>query len=188
MRRTGRIYDFGHFRLDPTEQVLLCAGKPVQLTPKAFAVLRVLVEKAEHVIEKRDLMQTVWADSVVEEANLPQTICMLRKVLGESHHGDHSREYIQTVARRGYRFIAAVKMHDEPDGLGIEGIEATDRTPEGDSESGEVDERSTHDVSASDSVAKCYSENEQAHHLYLRGRYYLEQVHIRWIEGRHPAV
>jgi len=172
MRRTGRIYDFGHFRLDATEQVLLCADKPVPLTPKALAVLRVLVDNVGHVVEKHELMQTVWVDAVVEEANLPQTICMLRKVLGERHHGHHSREYIQTVARRGYRFIAAVKMHDEPDGLSIEGIEATDRTPARDSESGEVGERSTHDVSASEWVAKRYSENEQAHHLYLRGRYY----------------
>ncbi len=185
MRRTGPVYDFDRFRLDPTEQVLWCSGKPVQLTPKAFAVLRVLVERAEHLIEKHELMQTVWADSVVEEANLPQTICMLRKVLGESHHGYHSRKYIQTIARRGYRFIAAVKMHDEPDGLGIEGIEATDRTPQDDSESGEGGERGSHDGSASEWVAKRYGENEQAHHLYLRGRYYW---HKYTVEGLNKGI
>lgn len=185
MRRPGRVYDFGHFRLDPTEQVLLCAGKPVPLTPKAFAVLQVLVDNAGHVVEKHELMQAVWADSVVEEANLPQTIWMLRRVLGEGHRGHQSHEYIETVARRGYRFAAAVKTHDQSAGLSIEGIEAADRTPERDSEGGEVGERSTHDVSASEWVAKRSSENEETHHLYFRGRYHWSKYTV---DGLQEAI
>src|SRR2546423_5559819 len=106
MKAAGPIYDFGHFRLDVSEQVLLCAGQSVPLTPRAFAVLQVLVDNAGHLVGKEELMQTVWADSVVEEANLPQTICVLRKALGEDHH---RHDYVETVQRRGYRFIAEVK-------------------------------------------------------------------------------
>ena len=104
------IYEFGHFRLDPAEGVLLCAGKPVRLTLKAFAVLRILVEKSGHLVTKDELIQKVWPDAFVEEANLTQAISFVRKALGESHQSHPSHEYIQTVARRGYRFIADVRL------------------------------------------------------------------------------
>ncbi len=172
MRASRSVYEFGHFHLDAGEQVLFCAGTPVPLTQKAFAVLRVLVKNGGHLVTKDELMRQVWPEACVEEGNLSQAISALRKAFGESHQSHQSHEYIETVARRGYRFIATVKMHDEPDGLSIEGIEVTDRTPERNSESGKVGERSTHGVSASEWVAKRYGENEQAHHLYLRGRYY----------------
>src|SRR6266545_8092072 len=103
MKLPERVYDFGRFRLDTSEQVLFCTGKPVHLTLKAFAVLRVLVENAEHVVEKDELMRQVWHDAVVEDDNLTQAVCELRRILGECRERP---EYIQTVHRRGYRFIA----------------------------------------------------------------------------------
>ena len=113
MRRSLPIYEFGHFRMDPAEEVLFCAGKPVHLTLKAFAVLRILVEKTGHLVTKDELMGRVWPDAQVEDANLAQAISALRKVLGESHRDHQSHEYIETVARRGYRFIAPVELNNE---------------------------------------------------------------------------
>src|SRR6266550_54375 len=110
MRHSQSVYEFGHFRLDPAEEVLFCAGKPVHLTLKAFAVLRILVENNGHVVTKGELMRQVWPDAFVEDVNLAQAISALRKVLGESHLDHRSHEYIETVARRGYRFIAPVKL------------------------------------------------------------------------------
>ncbi len=113
MRVRHSIYEFGHFRLNLTEKVLSCAGKPVQLTLKAFAVLSVLVEHNGHLVTRDDLMRQVWLDASVEEGNLSQAICALRRVLGEDHRDHESHEYIQTVARRGYRFIAPVNLQNE---------------------------------------------------------------------------
>ena len=118
MRYSQQVYEFGHFRLDPAEEVLFCAGKPVHLTLKAFGVLRVLVENSGHVVTKDELTRQVWPDAFVEEGNLSQAISALRKALGESHQSHQSHEYIETVARRGYRFIASVKVHDEIADLG----------------------------------------------------------------------
>lgn len=113
MMHSHAIYEFGHFRLDPSEEVLFCAGTPVHLTLKAFAVLRILVENTGHLVTKDELMREVWPDAHVEDANLAQAISALRRVLGESHQSHQSHEYIETVARRGYRFIAPVKLHNE---------------------------------------------------------------------------
>src|SRR6266851_1088121 len=77
MSSLDSIYEFGHFRLDPTEQVLFCAGKPVPVTLKAFAVLRVLVEHNGHLVTRNDLMRQVWLDAYVEEGNLSQAVCAL---------------------------------------------------------------------------------------------------------------
>jgi DNA-binding winged helix-turn-helix (wHTH) protein/TolB-like protein len=100
-----RIYVFGAFRLDGSERVLLCEDKPVALTPKAFEVLLLLVEKHGHIVEKGELMERVWADAFVEEGNLKATVSMLRRVLGD---GTDAPRYVETVPRRGYRFVARV--------------------------------------------------------------------------------
>jgi Tol biopolymer transport system component/DNA-binding winged helix-turn-helix (wHTH) protein len=100
------MYEFGSFRVDADERKLLKNGHPVPLTPKAFEVLLLLVESSGHVVEKDELINRVWADSFVEEGNLKVTVSMLRKALDE----DASQlQYIETVPRRGYRFIADVK-------------------------------------------------------------------------------
>jgi serine/threonine protein kinase/DNA-binding winged helix-turn-helix (wHTH) protein/class 3 adenylate cyclase len=99
------IFEFGPFHLDPVEHLLLREGNAVALTPKAFETLCVLVENAGHVLSKEELMNRVWPDTFVEETNLAQNISTLRKALGEREGG---RQYIETVPKRGYRFVAPV--------------------------------------------------------------------------------
>jgi Tol biopolymer transport system component/DNA-binding winged helix-turn-helix (wHTH) protein len=101
------IYGFGGYRLDPGEQRLLRDGQPVPLTPKVFELLRVLVQNAGHLVEKERLLKQVWADTFVEEASLNRGISVLRKALGE---GPADQKYIETVPKRGYRFIAPVRL------------------------------------------------------------------------------
>ena len=98
-------FQFGDFVLDLEEKVLLCNAKPVSITPKAFLLLQTLIEKRGHLIEKQELMAAVWADSFVEQGNLSFTVNLLRKVLGDS---SKEPRFIETVPRRGYRFIAEV--------------------------------------------------------------------------------
>ncbi|HZJ42282.1 MAG TPA: winged helix-turn-helix domain-containing protein [Pyrinomonadaceae bacterium] len=98
-------YDFGRFRLKPAERVLLREGEPVPLTPKVFDILITLVEKSGQVVEKDDLMKRVWPTTFVEEGNLTQNVSLLRKALGETPGGS---QYIETVPRRGYRFVAEI--------------------------------------------------------------------------------
>jgi pimeloyl-ACP methyl ester carboxylesterase/DNA-binding winged helix-turn-helix (wHTH) protein len=96
-----RFYAFGVFRIDVAERVLLNEKGSVSLTPKAFDLLLFLVENSGHMLEKEELMKQVWPDSFVEENNLAQNISTLRKVLGEGG-------FIETVPKRGYRFVADV--------------------------------------------------------------------------------
>jgi len=103
---TKNFYDFGDFRLDLTEKVLLRDGKFIPITPKVFETLCVLVEGAGHTIKKDELMQRIWQDRFVEESNLTFNIKMLRKALGDDASNP---TFIETVPRRGYRFIAEVK-------------------------------------------------------------------------------
>src|SRR4030095_6208487 len=99
------LYRFDVYELDTAEQLLLCEGRPVPLTPKAFAILLMLIERGGHVVSKTDVMKAVWRDTCVEEANLTQNIFTLRRILGEGVNG---KKYIETVSRRGYRFVSSV--------------------------------------------------------------------------------
>lgn len=103
---TRHGYEFADVRLDVKERVLLKGGRPVAVAPKILELLFALVENRGHIVEKDDLMARVWAGSFVEESNLTFSIRQLRKTLG-----DDAREprFIETVPRRGYRFIAEVK-------------------------------------------------------------------------------
>jgi len=94
-----RTYAFGTFVLDVSERQLLNRGEQIPLTPKAFETLSVLVSNHGHMVSKKDLLQMVWPDSIVEENNLSQNISLLRKLLGGQ--GD---EFIATVPKHGYRF------------------------------------------------------------------------------------
>src|ERR1700752_425817 len=99
-------YEFGPYQLDSTKRVLTCAGETVPLTPKAIEILITLVANAGHLVEKDELLSEIWPDTFVEESNLTQNIFTLRRALGD----DRSEpRYIETVTRRGYRFIATVK-------------------------------------------------------------------------------
>ena len=112
------FYEFGPFRLDTRERLLLREGQPVPLTPKVFDVLWVLVENRGHILEKDELLQAVWPESFVEEGNLNRNISTLRKALGEE---PNEKQYIETVPRRGYRFVAEVReLEDEGGDLIVE--------------------------------------------------------------------
>lgn len=106
-KRESLLYEFGPFRLDPSERLLLRAGEPVPLTPKAFETLIALVKRAGHLADKEELLKELWPDSFVEESNLAQNIHALRRALGE---GENGKPYIETVPKRGYRFLAAVRV------------------------------------------------------------------------------
>ncbi|MEO7538864.1 MAG: winged helix-turn-helix domain-containing protein, partial [Pyrinomonadaceae bacterium] len=103
--QTKSLYEFGDFRLDLEEKVLLRDGAVVSMTPKVFETLQVLVERAGHLVEKDELMQRIWQDRFVGENNLAFNIKMLRKALGDDAV---KPRFIETVPRRGYRFVAAV--------------------------------------------------------------------------------
>jgi Tol biopolymer transport system component/DNA-binding winged helix-turn-helix (wHTH) protein len=101
------FYEFGAFRIDTVNRLLLNNGEPVPLRAKAIDTLLLLVVHNGQVVEKDELMQELWPDSFVEEGNLTQNIYMLRKALGDGR-------FIETIPRRGYRFAANVKEWDEP--------------------------------------------------------------------------
>lgn len=100
------VYEFGPFRLDVTEKLFLKHQEPVPLTPKAFETLVALVRKNGHLVEKEELLRQVWPDTFVEESNLSRNIYLLRKALGEE---SEEVRYIETVPRRGYRFVGDVR-------------------------------------------------------------------------------
>lgn len=102
---TKSIYQFGPFAVDAARRVLLRDGEAVPLAPKAFDTLLVLVEHSGQVLEKDRMLDLLWPDSIVEEANLTYNISLLRKALGES---PNERRYIITIPGRGYRFAADV--------------------------------------------------------------------------------
>lgn len=106
LRADTHIYEFGHFRLEANERRLLREGHDVPLSERVFDLLLLLVQNSGHLIEKEEIMREVWEDSFVEDNNLTVTMSALRKALGEVH-GEHL--YIQTVPKRGYRFIAEVR-------------------------------------------------------------------------------
>jgi DNA-binding winged helix-turn-helix (wHTH) protein len=99
------VYEFGAFRLDSAERLLLKAGQPVSLTPKAFDLLVYLVERPGRLVTKQELLSAIWQDTFVEETNLTYTVSALRKGLGD---GQDTEPLIQTVPTRGYRFVAPV--------------------------------------------------------------------------------
>jgi pimeloyl-ACP methyl ester carboxylesterase len=99
------VFRFGPFQLDPAQGLLSAAGGDIALTPKAFDTLRVLVESAGTVISKQDLLDRVWPDAHVDENNLAQSISIVRKALATA---DPATEYVQTLPRRGYRFVVPV--------------------------------------------------------------------------------
>lgn len=100
------FYEFGEFRLEPREKTLYHAGRAVALKPKAVEMLIVLIENAEAVVSKKDLMDAVWQDVFVEENNLSVNIYELRKALAKL---DAAQKFIETVPRRGFRFGVPVE-------------------------------------------------------------------------------
>ena len=116
MPLTSAVYQFGSFRLDVTERLLLRSGESVAVTPKAFDLLVYLVEHAGRLVAKQELMDALWPATFVEEANLAYTVSSLRKALADGQNGEH---FIQTVPTRGYRFIAPVEVVAEPNDVPV---------------------------------------------------------------------
>src|SRR4030088_1759412 len=104
--QTNVIFEFGSFRLNPAERLLLRGQTQVHIPPKAFDALVLLVENRGHLLEKDELLRKVWPDTFVEESNLAQHISVLRKALQDREDGSR---YIETVPTHGYRFIAEVR-------------------------------------------------------------------------------
>ena len=104
MSRT-RPEDTRAVRIEAENEWAWCGARRLKLTPRAFAVLRHLVEHRERLITKEELLTTVWRDAVVSDAALASCIRDLRKALGDS---SGAPRYIQTVHRRGFRFVGPV--------------------------------------------------------------------------------
>src|ERR1043166_6708618 len=104
----AKSLEFGNFRIDTADCTLFENGQPVPLTPKAFDTLLLLVENRGRLLDKEAMMERLWPGTFVEEANLANNISLLRKALGDSGN------LIQTVPRRGYRFIGEVRNPDAP--------------------------------------------------------------------------
>ena len=100
-----QIYEFGPFQLDVREGVLRREGEQVPLTQKAVETLLLLIEHRGRLVDKKEMMERLWPNTYVDENNLSVNIFMLRKALGERKG---KPLYIETVQRRGYRFIAHV--------------------------------------------------------------------------------
>ena len=102
---SGNGYEFGKFQLDVDERVLLGGGATLEVTPKAFEILLLLIRNGGRTVTKEEIFQNVWPDSFVEETNLSHHIFRLRKILNETEQD----KFIETVPRRGYRFVADVR-------------------------------------------------------------------------------
>ena len=110
--KNKRYFEFGQFQLDVRERALLRNGEAVQLAPKAFDTLVILVENAGSLVEKDEMMRAVWPNSFVEEIGLARNISVLRKALGED---SGQPQFIETVPKRGYRFTAEVREKVDDD-------------------------------------------------------------------------
>src|SRR5260370_2282744 len=111
-RQAKHLYEFGPFRFDREERLLLRDGSWIRLAPKVAETLLLLVQNAGHLVDKDDLIKQVWPDAFVEEGNLNKNVFVLRRKLGQS---DGEQEYIETVPKRGYRFVVAVNEVTEGD-------------------------------------------------------------------------
>src|SRR5690242_4347503 len=124
MSKSGKeLYEFSRFSLDVSERLLRRDGKRVLLTDKAFDTLCILIRRSGELVGKDELMNEVWADSIVEENNLDQKISMLRQAFGERKGKE---KFIETIRGRGYRFLPEVRRVEpepsnvEPEPLNVE--------------------------------------------------------------------
>jgi len=113
------IYEFGRFQVDPVQSVLLCDGVPMQLSPKAFDTLLILIEHGGAIVGKDELRTALWPDVYVDDNNLTQYISLLRRTLGDDRQ---SPRYIQTVAKRGYRFCCPVERRGLVEPVSVIGV------------------------------------------------------------------
>ena len=105
-QQNNEVYEFDQFRLEVSERILWRDGGRVALSEKAFKTLCMLVRRGNHLVTKDELLNEVWADTIVEENNLDKSISLLRQVLGERAGAG---KFIETVRGHGYRFVADVR-------------------------------------------------------------------------------
>lgn len=109
-KQPQHLYEFGPFRVNVTERILFKGDEILPIRAKVFDMLLVLIENNGHLVEKEFLMRTLWPDTFVEESSLVQSISVLRKLLGE---GESGQQYIRTIPKRGYRFVADVRENHD---------------------------------------------------------------------------
>jgi len=107
LHKASGFFEFGNYRIDLSQRVLLSGTEVVPLAPKTFDMLLALVETNGRIVEKEELLQKIWPETFVEEGSLARSISTLRKALGEN---SDDQKYIQTVPKRGYRFVAQVRL------------------------------------------------------------------------------
>jgi Tol biopolymer transport system component/DNA-binding winged helix-turn-helix (wHTH) protein len=116
--QTNGFYDFAGFRLDAKERLLQRGDETISLTPKEFELLLALVERAPHLVEKDELHVIIWKDTFVEEGTLTRNISWLRKKLENNATG--GEKFIETVPKRGYRFLPSVTQIEKTPALVVE--------------------------------------------------------------------
>jgi len=140
-RRARQLYEFGDFKLDPAERLLLRGDDVIPLKSKVFDILVLMVQNSGRLLEKEWLLETLWPESFVEESNLNVNISALRKALGET---PSDPRYIETVPKRGYRFVASVKeivIAEEPSLIARQSAaDKSDNVIESESEIAQADE------------------------------------------------
>jgi TolB-like protein len=124
MPHNNLCYEFGPYQLNVNTRLLKRSGETISLTPKAAEILVLLITRAGQLVEKDELLKEIWPDTFVEEANLSQNIFYLRKALGDERV---EPRYIETVTRRGYRFIASVKVVEAEENHLSNGIHVNNR-------------------------------------------------------------
>src|SRR5229473_6663528 len=110
------IYKFGPFRLDADSQILFCGAEPTVLGQRAVALLRLLLERAGAPVSKAALMEAAWPGLAIEDSNLTVQIAALRRVFEEAAGGAN---WIETLARRGYRYVGPVVAKDDSSALAL---------------------------------------------------------------------
>src|SRR5688572_13191002 len=110
--KNGTIYEFDGFRLVTSEELLLRNGEQIPLNIKSFGVLKMLVEHHGHLVTKSEIIDTVWEDTFVEEGSLAKAIWTIRQALDDTS----KEKFIQTVPRRGYRFVFPVSVRRDSSG------------------------------------------------------------------------
>ncbi len=104
----SRQYVFGEFRLDARQRALFRQQELITLTPKSLETLLFLVERHGQIVDKKEILEAVWPETFVEEVSLARNVSLLRKVLS----GQDGHAFIETIPKRGYRFVAPVEIED----------------------------------------------------------------------------
>ena len=109
MKERQDFYEFGPFRIDTVKRLLLRDQVAVPIAPRVFETLLALVRNPGRVMEKDELLKTVWSDSFVDESSIANSVSALRKILGQRPN-EHT--FIVTAPGRGYRFVAEVRVSE----------------------------------------------------------------------------